>query len=58
MHGTLPQGKAHTTQELQVNMIHALTRQVPRVRAEGRLIHLGGQAATAEARPVGSQYLP
>jgi len=53
VHSALPQGKAYTTLELKVNMIRALTPQVPRVRAEGRLIHLGGQTATAEARLVG-----
>jgi uncharacterized protein (TIGR00369 family) len=53
VHSALPQGKAYTTLELKVNMIRALTPQVQRVRAEGRLIHLGGQTATAEARLVG-----
>jgi uncharacterized protein (TIGR00369 family) len=53
VHSALPQGKAYTTLELKVNMIRALTPQVPRVRAEGRLIHLGGQTATADARLVG-----
>lgn len=53
VHTALPQGKAYTTLELKVNLIRALTPQVGRVRAEGRVIHVGGQTATAEARLVG-----
>jgi uncharacterized protein (TIGR00369 family) len=53
VHCALPAGKAYTTLELKVNMIRALTPQVQRVRAEGRVIHVGGQTATAEARLVG-----
>jgi uncharacterized protein (TIGR00369 family) len=53
VHSALPQGKAYTTLELKVNMIRALTPQVQRVRAEGQVIHLGGQTATADARLVG-----
>jgi uncharacterized protein (TIGR00369 family) len=53
VHAALPQGKGYTTLELKINMIRALTPKVPRVRAEGRVIHLGGQTATAEARLLG-----
>lgn len=53
IHAALPAGKGYTTLELKVNMIRALTERVPLVRAEGRLIHLGGQTATADARLVG-----
>jgi uncharacterized protein (TIGR00369 family) len=53
VHASLPAGKSYTTLELKVNMIRALTPQVPRVRATGHVIHLGGQTATAEARLVG-----
>lgn len=53
VHAGLPAGKGYTTLELKVNMIRALTPKVPRVRAEGRVIHLGGQTATADARLVG-----
>ena len=53
VHSALPAGKAYTTLELKVNMIRALSAKVPRVRAEGRIIHLGGQTATAEARLTG-----
>ncbi len=53
VHTALPAGKSYTTLELKVNMIRALTPKVPRVRAEGRVIHLGGRTATADARLVG-----
>ena len=33
--------------------MRALTRDVPLVRAEGRVVHHGRQVATAEARLVG-----
>ena len=49
----LPRGKGYTTLELKVNMIRALNPKVVRVRAEGQVIHVGGQTATAEARLVG-----
>jgi uncharacterized protein (TIGR00369 family) len=53
VHSKLPAGRAYTTLELKVNLVRALTTNVPRVRAEGRVIHLGSQTATAEARLVG-----
>ena len=53
VHSALPAGKGYTTLELKVNMIRSLSPKVPRVRAEGRVIHVGGQTATAEARLVG-----
>ena len=53
VHSNLPAGKAYTTLELKVNLVRALTADVPRVRAEGRVIHAGGQVATAEAKLVG-----
>ena len=54
VHSALPQGKTYTTLELKVNMIRALTPKVARVRAEGQVIHVGGQTATADARLVGA----
>jgi uncharacterized protein (TIGR00369 family) len=53
VHSALPAGRGYTTLELKVNIVRALTDAVPLVRAEGRLIHLGRQVATAEARLVG-----
>ena len=53
VHSALPAGKAYTTLELKLNIVRALTDAVPLVRAEGKLIHLGRQMATSEARLVG-----
>lgn len=53
VHTALPAGRGYTTLELKVNMIRALTDAVPLVRAEGKVIHLGRQVATAEGRLVG-----
>ena len=52
VHSVLPAGKGYTTLELKVNIVRALTEAVPLVRAEGKLIHLGRQMATSEARLV------
>ncbi|HCE5827433.1 TPA: PaaI family thioesterase [Pseudomonas aeruginosa] len=53
IHATLPAGKGFTTLELKVNMVRPLNDRVPMVRAEGKLIHVGRQVATAEGRIVG-----
>lgn len=53
VHSALPARKGYTTLELKVNIVRALTEAVPLVRAEGKLIHLGRQMATSEARLVG-----
>ena len=52
VHTALPAGKSYTTLELKVNMLRALSSRVGLVRAEGKIIHVGGQVATAEARLV------
>jgi uncharacterized protein (TIGR00369 family) len=49
----LPSGKGYTTLELKINIVRALTDAVPLVRAEGKVIHVGRQVATAEGRLVG-----
>ena len=49
VHTTLPRGKGYTTLEVKVNMIRPLTDKSGPVRAEGRIIHAGGQTAVAEA---------
>ena len=54
VHTRLPAGRGYTTAELGVNYVKAVTPRVPRVRAEGRVIHCGRQLATAEARVVGA----
>lgn len=53
VHTRMPVGRAYTTAELGVNLVRALTPQVPRVRAIGQVLHCGRQLATAEARLVG-----
>jgi uncharacterized protein (TIGR00369 family) len=53
IHQRLPAGKGYTTLELKVNMTRALSPKVERVRAIGKVIHLGGQVATSEASLVG-----
>ena len=54
VHSTLPRGKGYTTLELKVNLIRALTEKSGPVRAEGRIIHSGGQTGVAEATLVDS----
>ena len=53
VHTRMPPGRAYTTAELGVNLVRALSPQVPRVRAIGQVLHCGRQLATAEARLVG-----
>jgi uncharacterized protein (TIGR00369 family) len=53
VHTAMPVGKAYTTLELKVNIVRALPPAGQPVRAEGRVIHLGGQTATSDARLVG-----
>lgn len=54
IHTMMPAGRGYTTAELSVNLVKGLTIKVPRVRAEGKVIHCGRQLATAEARLVGA----
>lgn len=59
VHTVMPPGRAYTTAELHVNLVRGLSTRVPRVRAEGRVLHAGRQLATAEARlfgPDGTLY--
>ncbi|MBX3653724.1 MAG: PaaI family thioesterase [Ramlibacter sp.] len=54
VHTLMPAGRGYTTAELGVNLVRAINPQkVPRVRAEGKVLHCGRQLATAEARIVG-----
>jgi uncharacterized protein (TIGR00369 family) len=48
VHTTLPAGQAYTTLEFKINFVRAMTDKTGRVRAEGRVIHPGNRAATAE----------
>lgn len=53
VHTTLPVGRGYTTLEFKVNLVRALTDQVPLVRAVGRVVHRGRQVTTSEAELVG-----
>jgi uncharacterized protein (TIGR00369 family) len=50
VHTRLPAGTAYTTLETKVNLVRAITAKTGTIRATGRVIHLGGKTATAEAR--------
>ena len=50
VHTTLPAGTDYTTLELKVNLLRPLTIETGRVVCTGRIIHVGGRIATAEAR--------
>lgn len=46
----LPKGMGYTTLELKVNLIRALTDKTGPVRAEGKVIQVGGRVGIAEGR--------
>jgi len=48
VHTALPAGLGYTTLEFKINYVRAMTDKTGRVRAEGRVIHPGNRAATAE----------
>ena len=50
VHTTLPAGTGYTTAELKVNFVRPIVVATGRLRAEGRVIHVGSRLATAEAR--------
>ncbi len=50
VHTTLPAGKGFTTLELKVNYVRGMTEKTGPVRAEGKIISVGNQVATAEGR--------
>jgi uncharacterized protein (TIGR00369 family) len=47
---TLAAGVGHTTLELSVNFVGAVTRDTGPLLCEGRVLHRGGRTATAEGR--------
>ncbi|RZL38580.1 MAG: PaaI family thioesterase [Rubrivivax sp.] len=53
VHTTMPVGRGYTTLEFKVNLVRALTDQVPLVRAVGRVVHRGRQVTTSEAQLIG-----
>lgn len=50
VHTMLPAGSGYTTLELKTNYIRAITSATGTVYCEGKIIHIGGRIATAEAR--------
>lgn len=52
VHSTLEAGLGYTTLEVKVNFVRGVTDQTGPLRAEGKVIHPGKTAATAEARLV------
>jgi uncharacterized protein (TIGR00369 family) len=52
VHSMLPAGKGYTTLELKVNFIRAVTQATGPLRAEGKVVHVGGRTGIAEARLV------
>jgi uncharacterized protein (TIGR00369 family) len=52
VHSTLPAGAGYTTLEMKVNFVRAMTVDTGLVRAEAKVIHVGGRTATAEGRVI------
>lgn len=52
---TLEAGSGYTTLEYKVHLVRAITDKTGPVRAEGRLVHPGKRAATAEGRILDAQ---
>lgn len=50
VHSALPAGTGYTTVELKINYVRAVTAESGPLRAEGKVIHVGKQVATAEGR--------
>ena len=50
VHSVLPVGKGYTTVELKVNFVRTVMPDSGPLRAEGKIINLGGRIGTAEGR--------
>ncbi|MGQ0824559.1 MAG: PaaI family thioesterase [Actinomycetota bacterium] len=48
----LPVGTTYTTLELKTNYIRPIVQTTGRLRAEGRVVHIGGRVATTDAQVV------
>ena len=55
VHSVLPAGTGYTTLEVKVNMVRAIGKDTPFLRAEGKLLHSGKSTAIAEGRLVDEQ---
>jgi uncharacterized protein (TIGR00369 family) len=52
VHTHLPAGTGYTTLEIKINFVRALTDKTGLIRAEGRTLHVGRRASTAEGKIV------
>lgn len=52
---TLPVGVGYTTAELHVNMVRAISKDTPKLRAEANILHRGRTIRTAECKLVDAQ---
>jgi len=52
VHSTLAAGMGYTTLEFKVNLVRAVTMNTGTIRIEGKLVHGGKRAATAEGRMI------
>lgn len=52
VHTTLPAQTGYTTLEFKVNLVRPITMTTGTMRAEGRVVHGGKRAATAEGRLI------
>lgn len=52
VHSMLPAGAGYTTLEIKVNFVRPIKADTGRIRAEAKLIHLGGRTATAEGSVI------
>ena len=50
IHTRMPLGGGYTTLEAKTNLVRAISDKTGRLRAIGRLVHLGNRIATAEGR--------
>jgi uncharacterized protein (TIGR00369 family) len=46
----VPPGSGYTTLEVKINLVRAVTSQVGKLRAIGKVVHAGNRIATAEGR--------
>jgi uncharacterized protein (TIGR00369 family) len=49
---SVPAGSSYTTLEVKTNLVRAVTSKTGRLRAIGKVVHLGSRIATAEGRLV------
>jgi uncharacterized protein (TIGR00369 family) len=52
VHTTLPPQTAYTTLEFKINLVRPITMTTGMMRVEGRVVHGGKRAATAEGRVI------